>query len=75
MYYTTREGRFMENIEEDVHSIMDRLRINKPTVIPKENKDYVPSFLILSWQAKTCGYRLIPNKDQIEEIDDSETGK
>ena len=46
---------------------------------PIGNKDYVPSFLILKWQAGTCDYRLIPNKDQIdlkdeEYVPEEETG-
>jgi hypothetical protein len=33
-------------------------------IVPLENKDWVPSFNILKWQAESCGYRLIRNENQ-----------
>jgi len=65
----------MEDIREEVYLIMNRLSADKISIKPKENPNYVPSFLILNWQAGTCGYRLIPNANQTEEDDGIERDK
>ena len=41
-------------------------RFTGQTKQPIENKNWIPSFDILSWQAGTCGYKLIPNIKPLE---------
>jgi hypothetical protein len=45
-------------------------RFSGPFVVPLENKNYVPSFRILSWQCESCGHNLIPNTNQLEDSDE-----
>jgi hypothetical protein len=45
-------------------------RFPGPFITPVENPDYVPSFLILKWQAEICGYDLIKNTNQLEDSDE-----
>jgi hypothetical protein len=61
---------------EKIKDILNQIGLYKNMIKPIENKDYVPSFNILKWQANCCGYRLIPNSNQRDEIEDeTDTGE
>ena len=61
---------------EEIKDILRQMGLSKNMAMPEENKNYVPSFNILRWQAGCCGYRLIPNSNQMEDIEDeTETGE